>query len=156
MLVSHRTRSLLLTPVVLAVGLTAVLVSSSQATLVPPDVAAPPDDAETSSTGLAWKVLEAGTGTAHPSATSSVTVHYVGWTTDGQMFDSSVARGIPATLPLNRVIKGWTEGIQLMVIGEKRRFWIPPDLGYGEQGAVGGLIPRNATLVFDVELLAIQ
>lgn len=150
MLVSHRTRGCLLTSVVLVVCLTAVLRSNSQTPLVPPD------DAETSPTGLVWKILRSGTGTTHPSATSSVTVHYVGWTADGKMFDSSVARGIPATLPLNRVIKGWMEGVQLMVVGEKRRFWIPPDLGYGEQGAGGGLIPRNATLVFDIELLAIQ
>jgi len=90
----------------------------------------------------------------HPTATSRVTVHYSGWTTDGKMFDSSVARGEPATFPLNGVVKGWTEGVQLMVVGEKTRFWLPPDLGYGDHpqrpGAPSGM------LVFDIELLNIQ
>ena len=122
----------------------------------PDDVAAAPSDAETTSSGLASKVVQAGTGSAHPSASDEVTVHYTGWTTDGNMFDSSVARGAPATFPLNGVISGWTEGVQLMVVGEKRRFWIPSDLGYGERGAAGGQIPPGATLVFDVELLGIN
>ena len=122
----------------------------------PDDVAAAPSDAETTSSGLASKVVQAGSGSAHPSASDEVTVHYTGWTTDGNMFDSSVARGAPATFPLNGVISGWTEGVQLMVVGEKRRFWIPSDLGYGERGAAGGLIPPGATLVFDVELLEIN
>ena len=122
----------------------------------PDDVAAAPSDAETTSSGLASKVVEAGTGSAHPSASDEVTVHYTGWTTDGNMFDSSVARGAPATFPLNGVISGWTEGVQLMVVGEKRRFWIPSELGYGERGAAGGSIPPGATLVFDVELLGIN
>jgi peptidylprolyl isomerase len=80
-------------------------------------------------------------------------VHYSGWTTDGQMFDSSVTRGQPASFPLDRVIAGWTEGLQLMVVGEKTRFWIPGKLAYGDTperpGAPAG------TLVFDVELLQI-
>ena len=122
----------------------------------PDDVAAAPSDAETTSSGLASTVVQAGTGSAHPSASDEVTVHYTGWTTDGNMFDSSVARGAPATFPLNGVISGWTEGVQLMVVGEKRRFWIPSDLGYGERGAAGGQIPPGATLVFDVELLGIN
>lgn len=120
---------------------------------VPADVAAAPDDAETTESGLASKVLEKGEGETHPKATDTVTVHYSGWTTDGQLFDSSVVRGQPTSFPLNRVIKGWTEGVQLMVEGEKRRFWIPADLAYGENpggGAPGG------TLVFDVELLEIN
>ena len=76
-------------------------------------------------------------------------MHYTGWTTDGKMFDSSVMRGQPATFPLNRVIPGWTEGLQLMVVGEKRRFWIPEKLAYqGKEGAPKGM------LVFDVELLS--
>ena len=82
-----------------------------------------------------------------------MTVHYSGWTTDGKLFDSSVKRGSPASFPLNRVIKGWTEGLQLMEVGEKRRFWIPADLAYGNSpggGRPGGL------LVFDVELLSIK
>ena len=117
----------------------------------PPDVAAPPADAEQTDSGLASKVLDAGTGTTHPTATSSVTVHYTGWTTDGEMFDSSRARGKPVTFPLNRVIAGWTEGLQLMVTGEKRRFWIPQELAY--QGRPG---PPAGMLVFDVHLIGIQ
>ena len=122
----------------------------------PDDVAAAPSDAETTGSGLAFKVIQAGTGSAQPSATDEVTVHYTGWLTNGTMFDSSVTRGAPATFPLNRVIGGWTEGVQLMVVGEKRRFWIPSDLGYGDRDAPGGLIPAGSTLVFDVELLGIR
>ena len=117
---------------------------------VPSDVAAPPSDAEKSSSGLASKVLTAGTGTTHPRASNSVTVHYTGWTTDGNMFDSSVSRGAPSTFRVNGVIRGWIEGLQLMVVGEKRRFWIPQDLAYGGRRAPFGM------LVFDVELLAIR
>ncbi len=116
----------------------------------PPDVAAPPDDAEVTESGLASKVLAPGTGEEHPGATDKVEVHYTGWTTDGKMFDSSVARGKTASFPLNRVIAGWTEGLQLMVEGEKRRFWIPERLAYqGQRGRPAGM------LVFDVELLKI-
>ena len=122
----------------------------------PDDVAAAPSDAETTSSGLASKVIQAGTGTAHPSAEDEVTVHYTGWLPNGTMFDSSVTRGAPAAFPLNGVIRGWTEGVQLMVVGEKRRFWIPSELGYGDRGAAGGLIPPGAELVFDVELLGIK
>ena len=122
----------------------------------PDDVAAAPSDAESTSSGLASKVIQAGTGSAHPSATDQVTVHYTGWLTNGTMFDSSVARGAPATFPLNGVIRGWTEGVQMMVVGEKRRFWIPSDLGYGDRDAPGGQIPAGSTLVFDVELLGIN
>jgi peptidylprolyl isomerase len=117
----------------------------------PPDVAAPPEDAERTESGLASKVLQPGTGTEHPRATSQVTVHYTGWTTDGKMFDSSVQRGQPATFPLNRVIPGWTEGLQLMVVGEKRRLWIPEQLAY--RGAPGR---PQGMLVFDVELISFQ
>ncbi len=119
---------------------------------VPEDVKAAPADAEKTASGLASKVLTKGTGEVHPKAVDNVTVHYTGWTTDGQMFDSSVVRGQSATFPLNRVIPGWIEGVQLMVEGEKRRFWIPAELAYGKnppQGAPAGL------LVFDVELLQI-
>lgn len=117
----------------------------------PPDVAAPPEDAEVTASGLASKVLKSGSGTEHPEASDIVQVHYTGWTTDGKMFDSSVARGAPVGLPLNRVIEGWTEGVQLMVVGELRRFWIPQELAYGGQpGKPAGM------LVFDVELLDIQ
>ena len=119
----------------------------------PADVAAAPADAESTASGLASRVIEAGTGTEHPAATDRVVVHYTGWTTDGRMFDSSVVRGQPALFPLNGVIRGWTEGVQLMVVGEKRRFWIPANLAYGDNpggGRPGGL------LVFDVELLDIR
>jgi peptidylprolyl isomerase len=126
-----------------------------QETLPPPaapeDVAAPPQDAEVTKSGLASKVLQAGEGEAHPRKSSKVTVHYTGWTTEGKMFDSSVVRGEPASFPLNRVIPGWTEGLQLMVVGEKRRLWIPQDLAYaGAAGAPAGM------LVFDVELLSFE
>jgi peptidylprolyl isomerase len=125
--------------------------ATADATVAPADVAAPPADAEVTDSGLATKVLVPGTGTVHPDAWDSVTVHYTGWTTDGKMFDSSVTRGQPATFPLNRVIPGWTEGVQLMVAGEKRRFWIPEELAYaGRQGAPQGM------LVFDVELVEIK
>lgn len=117
----------------------------------PEDVAAPSKDAETTKTGLASKILQSGKGEKHPTSTSQVTVHYTGWTTDGKMFDSSVVRGKPATFGLNQVIAGWTEGLQLMVEGEKRRLWIPEDLAYrGRPGAPAGM------LVFDVELISIQ
>jgi len=115
----------------------------------PPDVAAPPKDAQKTSSGLASKVLVPGKGKDHPKSTSQVTVHYTGWTTDGKMFDSSVG-GQPITFPLNGVIKGWTEGLQLMVVGEKRRFWIPGNLAYDNSPRPGA--PKGM-LVFDVELL---
>jgi FKBP-type peptidyl-prolyl cis-trans isomerase len=117
----------------------------------PTDVAAPPADAQRSSSGLAWKVLTAGSGTRHPRPNSEVTVHYTGWTTDGMKFDSSVDRGEPTSFPLNRVIPGWTEGVQMMVEGEKRRFWIPENLAYGGRpGAPAGM------LVFDIELIRVE
>lgn len=119
----------------------------------PTDVKAAPDDALKTASGLASKVLKAGTGDQKPAAADTVTVHYSGWTTDGKLFDSSVKRGQPASFPLNGVIKGWTEGLQLMVVGEKRRFWIPAALAYGENP--GGGRP-GGTLVFDVELLGIK
>jgi FKBP-type peptidyl-prolyl cis-trans isomerase len=115
----------------------------------PSDVASAPADASTTASGLAYKVLTAGKGTVHPTSSSKVTVHYTGWTTDGTMFDSSVVRGEPAEFPLNRVIAGWTEGVQLMVVGEKTRFWIPQALAYR------GKKPKGM-LVFDVELLGIE
>jgi len=120
---------------------------------VPADVAAAPEDAEKTASGLASKLIAKGTGKDHPKATDKVMVHYSGWQTDGKMFDSSVTRGEPAAFGLNQVIKGWTEGVQLMVVGEKRRFWIPAALGYGENP--GGGRP-GGTLVFDIELLEIQ
>ena len=117
----------------------------------PADVAAPPADATTTESGLAFKVLRAGTGTERPKARNTVVVHYSGWTTGGNLFDSSVLRGEPAEFPLTAVIKGWTEGLQLMVPGEKRRFWIPAKLAYaGDKSRPQGM------LVFDVELIAIK
>jgi len=116
----------------------------------PPDVAAPPADAVRTSSGLASKVLTPGTGTRHPRPNSQITVHYTGWTTDGKMFDSSVLKGEPLTIGLNEVIRGWTEGVQMMVPGEKRRFWIPEGLAYaGQPGNPQGM------LVFDIELISI-
>ena len=120
-------------------------------TLPPPDVAAPPADAQSTGSGLAYKVLKPGTGTRRPGARQRVTVHYTGWTTDGKMFDSSVARGMPATLRLDEVIAGWTEGVQLMVEGERTRFWIPQNLAYkGEPGSPRGM------LVFDIDLVRFE
>jgi peptidylprolyl isomerase len=116
----------------------------------PPDVAAPPKDAKKTSSGLATKVLEPGTGKDHPRADEIVTVHYTGWTTDGKMFDSSVTKGRPATFALNRVIPGWTEGVQLMVPGEKRRLWVPEAIAYNKQPD-----RPKGMLVFDIELLGL-
>jgi FKBP-type peptidyl-prolyl cis-trans isomerase len=117
----------------------------------PADVAAAPSDAETTESGLASKVITAGSGADHPGKYDTVEVNYTGWTTDGEMFDSSLKRGEPTSFPLNKVIPGWTEGLQLMVTGEKRRFWIPEELAYkGRRGAPQGM------LVFDVELLSFE
>ena len=118
----------------------------------PKDVAAAPKDAVTTESGLASKLLEKGKGETKPKATDLVTVHYSGWTTDGKLFDSSVKRGQPTSFPLNGVIAGWTEGLQLMVEGEKRRFWIPAKMAYGESPPAG--YPAG-TLVFDIELIKI-
>ncbi len=116
----------------------------------PPDVAAPPADAVKTATALATKLLKVGTGTQKPHSYDQVKVHYTGWTTDGKMFDSSVKRGEPITFGLGQVIAGWGEGLQLMVVGEKRRLWIPEPLAYqGRPGRPQGM------LVFDVELLDI-
>jgi FKBP-type peptidyl-prolyl cis-trans isomerase len=117
--------------------------------LAPPDVAAPPADAKKTASGLAYKVLKPGIGKSNPERRSRVTVHYTGWTTDGKMFDSSVERGQPASFGLDEVIEGWTEGVQLMVEGERTRFWIPERLAYKGQGSG----PRGM-LVFDIELLS--
>jgi len=105
--------------------------------------------------GLKYQVLKTGTGTASPKATDTVKVHYHGTLLDGTVFDSSVERGEPISFPLNRVIAGWTEGLQLMKVGDKFKFEIPPNLAYGDRSP-SPKIPPNSTLVFEVELLAIE
>ena len=116
---------------------------------VPADVASVPDDAMLTSSGLASKVVREGNGKTHPNRNSKVVVHYTGWTTDGKQFDTSEG-GEPISFFLTQVIPGWTEGLQLMVVGEKRRFWIPAKLAYEKGGGPQG------TLVFDVELFSFQ
>jgi FKBP-type peptidyl-prolyl cis-trans isomerase len=111
-------------------------------------------EVKTTDSGLQYEVLRAGEGES-PAATDTVTVHYRGTLLDGTEFDSSYARGEPATFPLNRVIPGWTEGLQLMNEGAKYKLYIPSDLAYGKDGTPGGPIPPNATLVFEVELVEI-
>ena len=111
-------------------------------------------DVVTTASGLQYKVTKQGTG-KQPAATSQVTVHYKGMLLDGKVFDSSYDRGQPVEFPLNQVIPGWTEGLQLMKEGGKATFYIPAKLAYGEQG-VPGTIPPNSTLIFDVELLQVK
>lgn len=108
----------------------------------------------TTASGLQYEVLQAGTGTEHPTATDRVKVHYEGKLLDGTMFDSSVKRGEPVSFGLNQVISGWTEGVQLMVVGEAARFVIPAEMAYGDKRA--GKIPAGSTLIFEVELLGIN
>ena len=110
----------------------------------------------TTASGLQYQILKRGKG-ATAQIGQTVSVHYTGWLTDGTKFDSSVDRGQPFSFSLGagQVIKGWDEGVAGMKVGEKRKLTIPPDLGYGAAGA-GGVIPPNATLVFDVELLGVQ
>ncbi|MDE6096658.1 MAG: FKBP-type peptidyl-prolyl cis-trans isomerase [Muribaculaceae bacterium] len=111
------------------------------------------DNVKVTASGLQYVVDKEGTG-EQPSATDEVTVHYTGKLLDGTVFDSSVSRGEPATFPLNRVIPGWTEGVQLMKEGAKYTFFIPSDLAYGPQG-VPNAIPPHSTLIFDVELIKV-
>jgi peptidylprolyl isomerase len=120
---------------------------------VPEDLVKPPADAKKTPSGLTYRVLTQGSGTRHPTAKSRVRVQYAGWTKDGKLFDSSVAKGQPMTFPLEGVIQGWKEGLPLMVEGDKWRLWIPADLAYGERPTKAG-VPAG-DLVFDVELLAI-
>ena len=108
----------------------------------------------TTASGLQYEVLQEGAG-EKPKATSKVSVHYEGRLLDGTIFDSSYKRGQPATFGLNQVIKGWTEGVQLMTPGSKYRFFIPSQLAYGDQGA-GNSIGPGETLVFDVELISVE
>jgi peptidylprolyl isomerase len=119
----------------------------------PDNLATPPKDAKVELSGLTSIVLKEGTGKINPKTTSVVEVHYSGWTADGNLFDSSVTRDEPLIAPLNRVIRGWTVGIPLMTVGEKRRFWVPANLAYGENPPNGA--PRGQ-LVFDIELLSIK
>lgn len=109
---------------------------------------------QTTASGLQYLVLEKGTGTVHPGPRDKVKVHYHGSLIDGTVFDSSVDRGVPISFGLNQVIPGWTEGLQLMVVGEKTRLFIPSNLAYGKRkmGAIG----PGSTLIFDVELLGIN
>jgi FKBP-type peptidyl-prolyl cis-trans isomerase len=129
-----------------------------------PPTASPPAGAPASSEAAAWtttpsglkyQVLKRGTGTASPKATDRVNVHYHGTLLNGTVFDSSVQRGQPITFGLNQVIRGWTEGLQLMKVGDKFKFEIPPNLAYGANSPTPA-IPPNSTLVFEVELLGIE
>ena len=123
----------------------------------PPDVAAPPADALKTPSGLASKVIRVGLGSIRPTLRSSVAVHYTGWTTDGKMFDTSYKSGQPIRFGLTDVIPGWTEGLQLMVVGEQRRFWIPGALAYDPIPDQPGMPPHpKGMLVFEVELLDVR
>src|SRR5262249_45076319 len=118
---------------------------------VPPDVAKPAGDAKKTAKGVFYKVLKPGKGGPKPKPTDTVKVHYTGWTTDGKMFDSSVVRNEPSEFSLQGVIAGWTDGIPLMSVGDRYRFWIPEELAYkGQPSRPQGM------LVFDVELLEIK
>ncbi|MBK5260104.1 MAG: FKBP-type peptidyl-prolyl cis-trans isomerase [Thermoanaerobaculia bacterium] len=117
----------------------------------PADLTAPPSDAMRTKSGLSYRVLREGSGTEHPKRRSKVLVHYSGWTTDGRLFDSSILRGKPAEFRVDNVIAGWTEGLQLMTAGERRRFWIPAKLAYPKDPG-----KPQGTLVFDIELVAIK
>jgi peptidylprolyl isomerase len=121
---------------------------------VPADVAAPPADAKRTRSGLAYRFLKRGQEKVHPTASSIVEVHYTGWTPDGRVFDSSLGRGRPTKFPLSGVIKGWTEGVQLLTVGDRARFWIPAALAYGDKPAQEGA--PAGPLVFDIELVSIK
>jgi len=109
----------------------------------------------TTASGLQYEILKKGSGTVSPKATDKVEVHYHGTLIDGTVFDSSVNRGKTIAFGLNQVIKGWTEGVQLMQEGDKFKFFIPSELAYGDRGA-GGMIKPNSTLIFEVELFKIN
>ena len=128
-----------------------LLATYSNPTVAPPDVKEPPSDARRTASGLAYKILREGTGGRNPGPRDKVLVHYSGWTTNGRLFDSSLGKGEPLLLGLDEFITGWSEGLQLMVEGQRNRLWIPQNLAYkGEPGSPRGM------LVFDVELLRIQ
>jgi peptidylprolyl isomerase len=135
-----------------ALGFAVLALGACQVPQIPPpeDVAAAPAEATVLESGLAYKVLAAGTG-PQPAENDTVRVHYTGWTTDGTTFDSSISRGEPTEFPLRAVIAGWTEGLQYMQEGAKHRLWIPESLAYrGQKGKPAGM------LVFDVELIEIK
>jgi peptidylprolyl isomerase len=126
----------------------------------PPDVGAPPSDAQKTASGLVSKILTPGTGKEHPRPNDRVTVHHTGWTKSGQMFDSSMSRGAPITFRVDSVIRGWMEVLQLMVAGEKRRVWVPAALAYGERPSTATAdLEHGGTpwgdLVFEIELIEI-
>ena len=112
------------------------------------------DGVKSTASGLQYQLLDLGQGTRHPSASDRVKVHYHGTLIDGTVFDSSVDRGEPISFGLNQVIKGWTEGLQLMAVGDRMRLFIPSHLGYADRSA--GKIPPGSVLIFDVELLGIN
>ena len=150
-------------PVVAAVSL--YLVGCGPSTQQSSDSNAPKDvgaaaapansDVKTTASGLKYQVLKQGTGTTSPKATDTVKVHYHGTLLNGTVFDSSVQRGQPISFSLNQVIPGWTEGLQLMKVGDKFKFEIPANLAYGPSSP-SPLIPPNSTLVFEVELLGVE
>ena len=141
----------LLSCAALAVSLSAVPAAAQNAVL---DAAAKEAGAQVTKSGLVYRALKEGSG-ANPGATDTVKVHYKGTFPDGKEFDSSYSRGTPIEFPLNRVIPCWTEGVQRMKLSGKAKLTCPSQIAYGERGA-GGVIPPNATLVFEVELLGIN
>ena len=130
--------------------------NNSTGTVAPTAVAAATNSADmtTTASGLKYQVLKQGTGTVSPKATDTVTVNYEGKLLNGTVFDSSIARGQPASFPLNAVIPGWTEGLQLMKVGDKFKFEIPASLAYGANSP-SPTIPPNSPLIFEVELISI-
>lgn len=156
----HLTRTALFRHFALSLALGTALSAFAQS-----PAAAPTDDtlakaaaekgAVVTDTGLVFRSLKDGTG-ASPAATDTVKVHYRGTFPDGKEFDSSISRGQPASFPLNRVIRCWTEGVQKIKVGGKAKLTCPAAIAYGERGTPGGPIPPNATLVFEVELLGIN
>ena len=129
--------------------------ATNTAAAAPSTASAPAGEWKTTASGLKYQVMKQGTGTASPKPTDKVKVHYHGTLLNGTVFDSSVQRGEPISFPLNGVIRGWTEGLQLMKVGDKFKFEIPPNLAYGPDSP-SPKIPPNSTLVFEVELLGIE
>jgi len=136
-------------------GPSTVATPAAPAASAAPAAPAAGGDMTTTASGLKYLVLKHGTGTVSPKATDTVKVHYEGKLLDGTVFDSSIARGQPISFPLNGVIPGWTEGLQLMKVGDKFKFEIPANLAYGANSP-SPAIPPNSTLIFEVELLGIE